>query len=100
MAKVSSAYGIKAASWHLGCSNCICQSALEEETTTSMASKVMSAFRVKGARTVIEAIERGVAAGVRPFTVRARFSSRQADTFKRLIAALRNEFGGHAVKKG
>jgi 6-phosphogluconate dehydrogenase len=29
-----------------------------------------------------------------------RFRSRQADTFAgKVIAALRNEFGGHAVKK-
>ena len=31
----------------------------------------------------------------------ARFTSRQEDSFSaKVIAALRNEFGGHAVKKG
>ena len=31
----------------------------------------------------------------------ARFASRQDDSFSaKVIAALRNEFGGHAVKKG
>mgnify|MGYP001308143296 FL=1 len=55
----------------------------------------------EGRWTVIEAIERGVAAPVLAHSLFARFSSRQQDAFSnKVIAALRNEFGGHAVKKG
>ncbi|MSP37272.1 MAG: decarboxylating 6-phosphogluconate dehydrogenase [Deltaproteobacteria bacterium] len=55
----------------------------------------------EGRWTVIEAIERGVAAPVLAHSLFARFSSRQPDAFSnKVIAALRNEFGGHAVKKG
>ena len=55
----------------------------------------------EGRWTVIEAIERGVAAPVLAHSLFARFSSRQQGAFSnKVIAALRNEFGGHAVKKG
>jgi 6-phosphogluconate dehydrogenase len=55
----------------------------------------------EGRWTVIEAIERGVAAPVLAHSLFARFSSRQQDAFSnKVLAALRNEFGGHAVKKG
>ncbi len=55
----------------------------------------------EGRWTVIEAIEKGVAAPVLAHSLFARFSSRQPDAFSnKVIAALRNEFGGHAVKKG
>ncbi len=55
----------------------------------------------EGRWTVIEAIERGVAAPVLAHSLFARFASRQQDAFSnKVIAALRNEFGGHAVKKG
>jgi 6-phosphogluconate dehydrogenase len=48
---------------------------------------------------VNEAIERGVPAGVIAQSVFSRFSSRDDNAFgMRVIAALRNEFGGHAVK--
>ena len=54
----------------------------------------------EGRWTVIEAIERGVAAPVLAHSLFARFSSRQPDAFSnKVLAALRNEFGGHAVKK-
>ncbi len=55
----------------------------------------------EGRWTVIEAIEKGVAAPALAHALFARFSSRQQDAFSnKVIAALRNEFGGHAVKKG
>ena len=55
----------------------------------------------EGRWTVIEAIEKGVAAPTLAHSLFARFSSRQQDAFSnKVIAALRNEFGGHAVKKG
>ena len=55
----------------------------------------------EGRWTVQEAIERDVPAPVITLSLFARFASRQEDSFAaKVIAALRNEFGGHAVKKG
>jgi len=55
----------------------------------------------EGRWTVIEAIEKSVPAPVLMLSLFARFASRQEDSFSaKVIAALRNEFGGHAVKKG
>jgi 6-phosphogluconate dehydrogenase len=54
----------------------------------------------EGRWTVQEAIERGVPAPVITLSLLSRFRSRQADSFRdRVIAALRAEFGGHAVKE-
>jgi 6-phosphogluconate dehydrogenase len=54
----------------------------------------------EGRWTVEEAIERSVPAPVLTLSLFARFASRQQDSFAaKMIAALRNEFGGHAVKK-
>ncbi len=54
----------------------------------------------EGRWTVLEAVERGVAAGVIAQSLFSRFTSREDDSFSmRFIAALRNEFGGHAVKR-
>ena len=48
-----------------------------------------------------EAIEKSVPAPALALSLFARFASRQEDSFAaKLVAALRNEFGGHAVKKG
>ncbi len=53
----------------------------------------------EGRWTVLEAVERGVNVGVLSQSLFARFSSREDNAFSmRVIAALRNEFGGHAVK--
>jgi len=53
----------------------------------------------EGRWTVQEAIERAVPAPTIALSVFARFQSRQPDAFSmRVLAALRNEFGGHAVK--
>ena len=54
----------------------------------------------EGRWTVVEAVERGVAAGTLAQSLFNRFTSREEDPFSmRVIAALRNEFGGHAVKQ-
>jgi 6-phosphogluconate dehydrogenase len=45
-------------------------------------------------------VERGVNVNVLAQSLFARFTSREEDPFSmRVIAALRNEFGGHPVKK-
>ncbi len=53
----------------------------------------------EGRWTVFEAINENVPAPAIALSLFARFASRQEDSFAmKLIAALRNEFGGHAVK--
>ena len=53
----------------------------------------------EGRWTVAEAIEQNVPAPVLTLSLLARFASRQDESFSaKVIAALRNEFGGHAVK--
>ena len=52
----------------------------------------------EGRWTVLEAIDKDVPAPVLALSLLMRFRSRQADSFgAKAIAALRNEFGGHAV---
>jgi len=54
----------------------------------------------EGRWTVLTAIEEDVPAPVTALALFARFASRQDESFAaKAIAALRNEFGGHAVKK-
>jgi 6-phosphogluconate dehydrogenase len=54
----------------------------------------------EGRWTVQEAIDTDTPAPVITLSLLMRFRSRQPDTFSgKVIAALRNEFGGHAVKK-
>jgi len=54
----------------------------------------------EGRWTVTEAIDRGVPAEVLASSLFARFRSRQDNSFRdRVLAALRQEFGGHAVKE-
>ncbi|HEU4334362.1 MAG TPA: decarboxylating 6-phosphogluconate dehydrogenase [Candidatus Eisenbacteria bacterium] len=54
----------------------------------------------EGRWTVIESVERAVPAPVLALALQARFRSRQESSFQgRLLAALRNKFGGHAVKQ-
>jgi 6-phosphogluconate dehydrogenase len=53
----------------------------------------------EGRWTVIESVERAVPAPVLTLALQARFRSRQEASFGgKLLAALRNRFGGHAVK--
>ena len=54
----------------------------------------------EGRWTLHEGIERGVALPVLTAALFTRFRSRETDPYsERLLAALRNQFGGHAVKK-
>ncbi len=54
-----------------------------------------------GRWTVEASIEQSVPAPVLTLSLQMRFRSRQDDSFgAKVIAALRNQFGGHAVKKG
>jgi 6-phosphogluconate dehydrogenase len=54
----------------------------------------------EGRWTVLEAIEKNVPAPVLTLSLLARFMSRDDNCFSaKVIAALRNEFGGHAVKR-
>jgi 6-phosphogluconate dehydrogenase len=53
----------------------------------------------EGRWTVQEAIDHDVPAPVITLSLLTRFRSRQADSYgAKVLAALRNEFGGHAVK--
>jgi 6-phosphogluconate dehydrogenase len=54
----------------------------------------------EGRWTVQEAMDLDVPAPVLTLSLLARLASRQDESFSaKVIAALRNEFGGHAVKK-
>jgi 6-phosphogluconate dehydrogenase len=54
----------------------------------------------EGRWTVLEGIEHSVPLPVLTASIFTRFRSRQTNTFaERMLAALRNQFGGHAVKK-
>jgi 6-phosphogluconate dehydrogenase len=54
----------------------------------------------EGRWTVLEAVDRAVAAPVITEALFARFTSRDENSFAmRVIAALRNEFGGHPIKE-
>jgi 6-phosphogluconate dehydrogenase len=54
----------------------------------------------EGRWTVFEAIDKDVPAPVITLSLLARFVSRQDDSYAaKLLAAMRNQFGGHAVKK-
>jgi 6-phosphogluconate dehydrogenase len=54
----------------------------------------------EGRWTVVEAIDRDVPAPVITLSLLARFASRQDDSYAaKVLAALRNQFGGHAVKR-
>ena len=91
--------GIRAAWCARGCSN----------WPKTLLKKILSSTSIQGyvddsgegRWTVEEAIEKSVPAPVLMLSLFARFASRQEDSFSaKVIAALRNEFGGHAVKKG
>jgi 6-phosphogluconate dehydrogenase len=78
----------------------LCQSAFEKDPKLDSIKGYVEDSG-EGRWTVIEAIERGVSATVLAHSLFARYASRQQDAFSnKVIAALRNEFGGHAVKKG
>ena len=78
----------------------LCQSAFEKDPELASIKGYVEDSG-EGRWTVVEAIERGVSATVLAHSLFARYASRQQDAFSnKVIAALRNEFGGHAVKKG
>jgi 6-phosphogluconate dehydrogenase len=53
----------------------------------------------EGRWTVVDAIDKSVPAPVITLSLLARFTSRQEESYSaKVIAALRNQFGGHAVK--
>jgi 6-phosphogluconate dehydrogenase len=55
----------------------------------------------EGRWTLHEGIDRGIPLPVMTAALYTRFRSRENNPFgERLLAALRNQFGGHAVKKG
>ena len=54
----------------------------------------------EGRWTVFDAIDKDVPAPVITLSLMARFASRQDESYgAKVLAALRNQFGGHAVKK-
>jgi 6-phosphogluconate dehydrogenase len=54
----------------------------------------------EGRWTLLEAVERGVPTPAIAAALFSRFTSRDDNSFAmRLIAALRNEFGGHEVRE-
>ncbi|MGH2768344.1 MAG: 6-phosphogluconate dehydrogenase, partial [Actinomycetota bacterium] len=54
----------------------------------------------EGRWTVLEAIEEDVPAPIASLSLFARFASRQEESFAlKMVAALRRQFGGHAVKE-
>ena len=70
----------------------------EDQDLSSIAPYVSDSG--EGRWTVAEAIELDVAAPVITLALLQRLRSRDAESFSdRLLAALRNQFGGHAVKK-
>jgi 6-phosphogluconate dehydrogenase len=55
----------------------------------------------EGRWTVAEAIELNVPASVITLSLLERLRSRDTDSFTdKLLAAMRNQFGGHAIKEG
>ncbi|MEW5986799.1 MAG: phosphogluconate dehydrogenase (NAD(+)-dependent, decarboxylating) [Chloroflexota bacterium] len=55
----------------------------------------------EGRWTVFEAIDNDVPAPIITLSLMARFISRQEESYAaKLLAAMRNKFGGHAIKKG
>jgi 6-phosphogluconate dehydrogenase len=70
----------------------------KDSTLTDIAPYVADSG--EGRWTVAEAIELGVSAPVMTLSLLQRLRSRDAESFSdRMLAGLRNEFGGHAIKK-
>ncbi len=75
------------------------QSALEKDKNLESIKGVMHSSG-EGKWTVETALEMGVPAPVITMSLLMRYRSQQADTFSgKVVAALRNEFGGHDVEK-
>jgi len=88
-------YGSVVRSWLL---DLIEASLVEDQNLSSLKGWVADSG--EGRWTVIEAINEDVPAPVITLSLFRRFESRQDDSYAaRLLAAMRNQFGGHAVKK-
>jgi 6-phosphogluconate dehydrogenase len=73
--------------------------ALKEDATLS-GIEPWVADSGEGRWTVVEAIEQSVPAPVISLALHARFASRDTENYSaRLLAAMRNQFGGHEIKK-
>jgi len=78
----------------------LAERAFEQEGTDLAAIKGYVADSGEGRWTILEAIAHDVPATSLAHALFARFTSRQEDSFAmKVAAALRNQFGGHAVKK-
>ena len=78
----------------------LAERAFEEEGTDLANIKGWVADSGEGRWTILEAISHDVPATVLAHSLFARFVSRQEDSYAmKVAAALRNQFGGHAVKK-
>jgi 6-phosphogluconate dehydrogenase len=78
----------------------LAERAFEQDGTDLQNIKGWVADSGEGRWTVLEAISHDVPATVLAHSLFARFTSRQEDSFAmKVAAALRNQFGGHAVKK-
>ncbi len=78
----------------------LAERAFEQDGTDLAGIKGYVADSGEGRWTILEAIAHDVPATVLAHSLFARFTSRQDDSFAmKVAAALRNQFGGHAVKK-
>jgi 6-phosphogluconate dehydrogenase len=88
-------YGSVIRSWLLD----LTAAALEEDPELS-GIRGWVADSGEGRWTVVEAIDLDVPAPVIALSLFSRFTSRQEESFAaKILAAMRNQFGGHAVKK-
>jgi 6-phosphogluconate dehydrogenase len=88
-------YGSVVRSWLLD----LCASALEKNPTLKGIAPYV-ADSGEGRWTVADAIELGVSAPVITLSLLERLRSRDDDSFSdKLLAAMRNQFGGHEIKK-
>ncbi|HZY41699.1 MAG TPA: 6-phosphogluconate dehydrogenase, partial [Anaerolineae bacterium] len=88
-------YGSVVRSWLLD----LAARALEEDPNLS-GIKPWVADSGEGRWTAFEAINQDVPAPVITLALLMRFASRQEDSFTfKMLAALRNQFGGHEIKK-
>jgi 6-phosphogluconate dehydrogenase len=75
------------------------QHALEKDENLESIKGIMHSSG-EGKWTVETALELGVPTPVITMSLLTRYRSQQVDTFSgKVVAALRNEFGGHAVEK-
>ncbi len=78
----------------------LAERAFEQEGSDLAGIKGWVADSGEGRWTLLEAIEHDVPATVLAHSLFARFTSRQDDSYAmKVAAALRNQFGGHALKK-